>query len=68
VIVEITEDELVAWAKDQMASYKYPRVIEFRDELPMTATGKVEKYRLRAQGVPEGTFDARAHREKEPLK
>jgi long-chain acyl-CoA synthetase len=43
---EITEDELVAWAKEQMASYKYPRVIEFRDDLPMTATGKILKREL----------------------
>ncbi len=28
----ITEDELVAWGKEQMASYKYPRIVEFRDE------------------------------------
>ncbi len=42
----ITEDELVAWSKDQLASYKYPRVVEFRDELPMTATGKILKREL----------------------
>jgi long-chain acyl-CoA synthetase len=43
---EITEDELVAWCKEQMASYKYPRIVEFRDELPMTATGKILKREL----------------------
>jgi len=42
----VTEDELVDWCKEQMASYKYPRVIEFRDELPMTATGKILKREL----------------------
>jgi len=42
----VTEDELVAWSKDQLASYKYPRVVEFRDELPMTATGKILKREL----------------------
>ncbi len=36
----ITEVELVAWSKQNMADYKYPRLIEFRTELPMTATGK----------------------------
>jgi len=36
----ITEDELVAWGKVQMAAYKYPRIVEFVDALPMTATGK----------------------------
>src|SRR5438874_1059401 len=43
----VTEDELVAWLRDQLASYKYPRIIEFRDTLPMTATGKVLKRELR---------------------
>lgn len=42
----ITEDELRAWTKDQVAAYKYPRTIEFRDELPMTATGKILKREL----------------------
>ncbi|MGH3507681.1 MAG: AMP-binding protein, partial [Nocardioidaceae bacterium] len=43
---EVTEDELVEWSKDQMASYKYPRQVEFRDELPMNATGKILKREL----------------------
>jgi long-chain acyl-CoA synthetase len=43
----ITEDELVAWAKENLAGYKYPRIVEFRDELPMTATGKILKRELR---------------------
>ena len=41
-----TEDELVAWCRAEMASYKYPRVVEFRDALPMTATGKILKREL----------------------
>ena len=43
---EVTEDELVAWAKEQMASFKYPRIVEFVDNLPMTATGKILKREL----------------------
>ncbi|MEW9553098.1 long-chain fatty acid--CoA ligase [Nonomuraea sp. NPDC050783] len=43
----ITEDELVAWCKENMAAYKYPRIVEFRDALPMTATGKILKRELR---------------------
>jgi long-chain acyl-CoA synthetase len=42
----VTEAELVGWAKDEMAAYKYPRAIEFRDALPMTATGKILKREL----------------------
>jgi long-chain acyl-CoA synthetase len=43
---DVTEGELVTWCKEQMASYKYPRIVEFRDELPMTATGKILKREL----------------------
>ncbi|PWN02960.1 long-chain-fatty-acid--CoA ligase [Nocardioides silvaticus] len=42
----LTEEELIAWAKAQMASYKYPRLVEFVDSLPMTATGKILKREL----------------------
>jgi long-chain acyl-CoA synthetase len=44
----VTEVELVTWSKQNMADYKYPRLIEFRTELPMTATGKVLKSELRS--------------------
>jgi long-chain acyl-CoA synthetase len=43
---EVTEDELVAWGKEQMAGYKYPRIVEFVDALPMTSTGKILKREL----------------------
>ena len=42
----LTEDELVAWGKEQMAAYKYPRTVEFVPSLPMTATGKILKREL----------------------
>jgi long-chain acyl-CoA synthetase len=41
-------DELIAWSRETMAAYKYPRTVEFVDALPMTATGKVLKRELRA--------------------
>jgi long-chain acyl-CoA synthetase len=44
--VTLTEEELVAWSKEQMASYKYPRLIQFAETLPMTATGKLLKRAL----------------------
>jgi long-chain acyl-CoA synthetase len=46
---EVTEEELQAWCKEQFAAYKYPRLIEFRTELPTTATGKILKRELRVQ-------------------
>ena len=44
----VTEVDMVVWSKQNMADYKYPRLIEFRTELPMTATGKVLKSELRS--------------------
>ncbi|WP_261242191.1 AMP-binding enzyme [Serratia entomophila] len=43
----IAEDELIAWSKERLAAYKYPRILEFVERLPMTSTGKVLKRCLR---------------------
>jgi benzoate-CoA ligase len=43
----VSEEELKAFVKEKLAAYKYPRVIEFIDELPKTATGKIQRFRLR---------------------
>ena len=42
-----SEEELKTFVKERLAPYKYPRRIEFLDELPKTATGKVQRFRLR---------------------
>ncbi|MBA3471432.1 MAG: long-chain fatty acid--CoA ligase [Herpetosiphonaceae bacterium] len=42
-----TEEDLLGWCKEQFAAYKYPRHIEFRDQLPISATGKILKRELR---------------------
>jgi long-chain acyl-CoA synthetase len=44
---ELTEEELVEWCREQMAAYKYPRHIEFRDALPVSSTGKILKRELK---------------------
>jgi benzoate-CoA ligase len=44
----ITTDDLKAHVKSQLAPYKYPRWIEFVKELPKTATGKIQRFKLRA--------------------
>lgn len=44
---EVTEAALVEWCRRELAAYKVPRLVEFRDSLPMTATGKVLKRALR---------------------
>jgi len=43
-------EELQKFSKARITPYKYPRWIEFVDELPKTATGKIQRYRLRERG------------------
>ena len=44
---EFLAEELRAFVRETLARYKYPRWIEFLDELPKTATGKIQRYKLR---------------------
>ena len=45
----VTADELIAHCRERLAGYKCPKRIEFLDELPRTATGKLQKFKLREQ-------------------
>ncbi|MEU2620389.1 FadD3 family acyl-CoA ligase [Streptomyces sp. NPDC007157] len=47
----LTGDDLIAWARREMANYKVPRAVEFVHELPRNASGKVVKGELRGRGV-----------------
>ena len=44
---DVSEKEIVAYTKEHLAAYKYPRIVEFVDELPKGSTGKVLKRLLR---------------------
>ena len=44
-----TEEEIIEWSKERLAKYKYPRSIEFRDELPKTFVGKTLRRMLVAE-------------------
>ena len=46
---EAGEKEIVDWCQEEMAAYKYPRIVEIRESLPMTATGKILKKELKAE-------------------
>jgi long-chain acyl-CoA synthetase len=46
---KITEQEIIDWMKERVAAYKYPRIIEFIDEMPKSAVGKV-LHRLLREG------------------
>ena len=43
----VTEDDLIAHVRGRLAGYKCPKRIEFRDALARTATGKLQKFKLR---------------------
>ena len=47
----VTEDDVRAFCKGQIAHYKVPRYIRFVDEFPMTITGKIQKYIMRQQTI-----------------
>lgn len=46
--------DLQGFVKERLAPYKYPRFIEFLDELPKTATGKIQRFRLREREKAAG--------------
>ncbi|MFY7871083.1 MAG: AMP-binding enzyme, partial [Limnohabitans sp.] len=43
----LSDADVKAFVKERLAPYKYPRFIEFVAELPKTATGKIQRFRLR---------------------
>ncbi|WP_433755695.1 benzoate-CoA ligase family protein [Nocardia sp. CA-135398] len=45
----VTADELIGWCREELASFKRPRDVVFVDELPKTATGKIQRFRVRQQ-------------------
>jgi fatty-acyl-CoA synthase len=51
---ELTEDEVIAFARERLAGYKTPKQVIFVDELPRTPTGKILKKELRAKYVEGG--------------
>lgn len=46
--VEVDEASIITWCREHMANYKVPRTVVLVDELPLTASGKVQRYRLRS--------------------
>lgn len=51
--------ELRSWCATRLPGYAVPRFVEFADDLPLTPTGKVQKFVLRARGVTPSTDDSR---------
>jgi long-chain acyl-CoA synthetase len=44
---ELSAEDVIAYCKKRLAAYKYPRIVEFADELPKGPTGKILKRELR---------------------
>jgi crotonobetaine/carnitine-CoA ligase len=56
----LTEEEICVWSMDQMPYFAVPRFVEFRTELPKTPVGRVQKFKLREEGVTAATWDREA--------
>ncbi|MSM41223.1 MAG: AMP-binding protein [Geobacter sp.] len=51
--VEMTEQEVKDFCKGRIANYKIPRYVKFVDSYPMTASGKIQKFKLREMAIKE---------------
>ncbi|MEG1158345.1 MAG: AMP-binding protein, partial [Christensenellaceae bacterium] len=48
---QATEEEMIAFVKEGLSRFKSPRYVKFVDEFPMTASGKIQKYKLREWAI-----------------
>ena len=48
---EVTAEELIQFTKERLSRHKAPRYVQFIDEYPMTASGKIQKYKLREMAI-----------------
>jgi len=51
---QITEQDIIDWTRQNMAAYKHPRVVQFVDALPKSATGKIQWRLLQEQEMAQG--------------
>jgi crotonobetaine/carnitine-CoA ligase len=47
-----TADDLIGWCAERLAKFRVPEVVEFRQELPRTSVGKIQKHLLRSESAP----------------
>ena len=59
--VELTKADIVGWRRQRLASYKVPRLVEFREELPKTIVGKVLRRALREEEMAKQAKKAARH-------
>ncbi|MBW2297599.1 MAG: long-chain fatty acid--CoA ligase, partial [Deltaproteobacteria bacterium] len=46
---EVTQEEIIAFCREKLAAYKAPKIVEFREELPKSAVGKILRKVLRQE-------------------
>ena len=51
--VEMTEEEVREFCRGKIANYKVPKYVKFVDSYPMTASGKIQKFKLREMAIKE---------------
>ncbi len=57
---QLTPEELIAWCEPRLAYFAIPRYVAFRDELPKTPSERVEKYKIKSEGVTADCWDREA--------
>jgi crotonobetaine/carnitine-CoA ligase len=57
----VAPEDLYAYCAENLAEEALPRYIQFRESLPKNVRGKVQRYKLRGEGVTDDTWDARVH-------
>lgn len=55
--LEMTEDDVREFCKNRIANYKIPRYVKFVDSFPMTASGKIQKFKMRKMAIQELQLD-----------
>lgn len=50
---ELSREEILEYMKDQIAHYKIPKYVKFVESLPITVTGKPQKFKMREEWVEE---------------
>lgn len=58
----LSPEEIIAFCKERMAAYKYPRAVEFVEEVPKTLTGKFLRRALREKPMEGGRHESDSHR------
>jgi len=57
----LSEENLMEWIKDQMPKFMQPKILRFVDDIPKTATGKIQKYKLRDATIREFDRESSEH-------